>query len=188
MLRDSFIVTLLSYAELEALGFATAMVSDQTRRANAKQKTYATTLSALAVRLVDEWEDAQFNKASTVNQDNSATGSDPETASTPTDAESELARLRRELSVQKACTVAGRDEIARLREAIRRLADQDATLSARNGNVTVTIDATLTDEEREAIKTAVGAMCLWMADNNVTEDESMRRAVIALRSLLERTK
>jgi hypothetical protein len=45
-------------------------------------------------------------------------------------------------------------EIARLREAIRRLADQDATLSVCNGGVTVTMDATLTDEEREAISAA----------------------------------
>jgi hypothetical protein len=43
-------------------------------------------------------------------------------------------------------------EIARLREAIRRLADQDATLSAQDGNVTVDIDGiTLTDAEREAV-------------------------------------
>ena len=41
-----------------------------------------------------------------------------------------------------------RAEIARLREAIRRLADQDATLSVCDGNVTVTMDVTLTDEER----------------------------------------
>ena len=49
------------------------------------------------------------------------------------------------------------DEIARLREAIRRLADQDATLSVQGGNVTVTVDATLTDEEREAVE--------WCRDN-----------------------
>jgi hypothetical protein len=42
-------------------------------------------------------------------------------------------------------------EIERLREAIRRLAEQDATLSVCDGNVTVTMDGTLTDEEREAI-------------------------------------
>jgi hypothetical protein len=43
------------------------------------------------------------------------------------------------------------DEIERLRDAIRRLADQDATLSVCNGDVTVTMDATLTDEERRAV-------------------------------------
>jgi hypothetical protein len=51
------------------------------------------------------------------------------------------------------------DEIARLREAIRRLAEQDATLSAQGGNVTVTMDATLTDEERTAVEAAIA----WMA-------------------------
>lgn len=44
----------------------------------------------------------------------------------------------------------------RLREAIRRLAEQDATLSVCEGNVTVTMDATLTDAEREAIEYAEG--------------------------------
>jgi hypothetical protein len=77
-------------------------------------------------------------------------------------------------------------EIERLRNAIRRLADQDATLSTCDGNVTVTMDATLTDEEREAIKTAVGGMCLWMKENEVTEDESLRRRCAVLRNLLER--
>jgi hypothetical protein len=60
-------------------------------------------------------------------------------------------------------------EIERLREAVRRLADQDATLSVCEGNVTVTMDGpcpyvvgkttlhcsltplTLTTKEREAI-------------------------------------
>ena len=47
-------------------------------------------------------------------------------------------------------------ENERLREAIRRLADQDATLSVCDGNVTVTMDATLTNEEREAIHHVLG--------------------------------
>jgi hypothetical protein len=47
------------------------------------------------------------------------------------------------------------EEIDRLREAIRRLAEQDATLSVQGGNVTVTMDATLTDAERQAIARAV---------------------------------
>ena len=46
-------------------------------------------------------------------------------------------------------------EVRRLREAIRRLAEQDATLSVCDGNVTVTMDATLTDAEREAIESAI---------------------------------
>ena len=48
------------------------------------------------------------------------------------------------------------EENARLRLAIRRLADQDATLSVCDGNVTVTLDGTLTDAEREAIHHACG--------------------------------
>lgn len=47
-----------------------------------------------------------------------------------------------------------RAEIDRLKEAIRRLADQDATLSVQGGNVIVDMDATLTDAEREAIRWA----------------------------------
>ena len=49
-------------------------------------------------------------------------------------------------------------EIKQLREAIRRLAEQDATLSVQGGSVTVTLDATLTDEEREAIKEGADAL------------------------------
>ena len=50
------------------------------------------------------------------------------------------------------------------------------------------LNFTLTDEEREAIKTAVGGMCLWMKENEVTEDESLRRRCATLRNLLERLK
>jgi hypothetical protein len=42
-------------------------------------------------------------------------------------------------------------EIARLKEAIRRLAEEDATLSVCNGNVTVMMDATITAEQWDAI-------------------------------------
>lgn len=73
-------------------------------------------------------------------------------------------------------------EIARLREAIRRLADQDATLSVQGGDVTVTMDATLTDEEREDIKWA--AKC---ADDYARVGHRQAKEVSAtLRSLLER--
>jgi hypothetical protein len=65
-------------------------------------------------------------------------------------------------------------EIERLREAIRRLADQDATLSVQGGNVTVTIDATLTDEEREAIE-----WCIF-------QQTTPQRTAVTLRRLLER--
>jgi DNA-directed RNA polymerase specialized sigma24 family protein len=67
-------------------------------------------------------------------------------------------------------------EIERLREAVRRLADQDATLSAQGNNVTVTMDATLTDEEREAIK-----WCIF-------QQSTPQKKAVVLRDLLERTK
>jgi hypothetical protein len=66
-------------------------------------------------------------------------------------------------------------EIERLRAAIRRLAEQDATLSVQGGNVTVTMDATLTDEERAAL--------LWFAHYGLPEHRAA-----TLRGLLERLK
>jgi len=75
-------------------------------------------------------------------------------------------------------------EIERLRLAIRRLAEQDATLSVCDGNVTVTMDATLTDAEREAIEEA-------LAENVVDADlfrcEVAKTHAATLRGLLERT-
>ena len=47
-------------------------------------------------------------------------------------------------------------EIERLRTALARIADQDATLSVCDGAVTVTMDGTLADAEREAIADAAG--------------------------------
>jgi hypothetical protein len=64
-------------------------------------------------------------------------------------------------------------EIDRLRDAIRRLAARDATLSVQGGNVTVTIDATLTDGERAALH--------WFAHYGLPEHRAA-----ALRGLLER--
>jgi hypothetical protein len=73
-------------------------------------------------------------------------------------------------------------EIELLREAIRRLADQDATLSAQAGNVTVTLDATLTDAERNAI--------LWASTILESRKSVGGFTGIAtiLQNLLERTK
>ena len=45
-------------------------------------------------------------------------------------------------------------EVRRLRSAITALAEQDATLSVQGGNVIVTMDATLTVEERAAVERA----------------------------------
>ena len=47
-------------------------------------------------------------------------------------------------------------EVRRLRGAIAALADQDATLSVCDGAVTVTMDATLTVEERAAVAYYLG--------------------------------
>jgi hypothetical protein len=74
-----------------------------------------------------------------------------------------------------------RAEIERLREAIRRLADQDATLSVQGGNVTVTMDATLTRYERHCIERA--------RDTYADQDDVACNEIAAvLDGLLERTK
>lgn len=73
------------------------------------------------------------------------------------------------------------DEIKNLREAIRRLADQDATLSVCEGNVIVEMD-TLTDAERQAIDAAAHAAAqLYVGTEGVA-------LAATLRALLERTK
>jgi len=74
------------------------------------------------------------------------------------------------------------DEIERLREAIRRLADQDATLSVCDGDVTVTMDATLTDSEREAIEDAIETVS--EALDLINGEDSLTTGT--LRHLLER--
>lgn len=102
------------------------------------------------------------------------------------------------------CVTHAADEIERLRLAIRRLADQDATLSICNGNVTVTIDATpdthatpsegsvqdrctLTAEEREAID-GVAAFLFGLSDTSVQAGtgQILRERAAILRSMLER--
>jgi hypothetical protein len=70
-----------------------------------------------------------------------------------------------------------RAENERLRLAIRRLAEQDATLSVCDGAVTVTMDGTLTDAEREAIRFAA-----VLYEQGGRADDAA-----TLRGLLERT-
>jgi hypothetical protein len=74
-------------------------------------------------------------------------------------------------------------EIDGLRKAIRRLVDQDATLSVQGGSVIVTMDATLTDEEREAIEDAAG-----ICEEHAEEYDGTTSSLIAdiLRNLLAR--
>jgi hypothetical protein len=80
------------------------------------------------------------------------------------------------------------DEIERLREAIRRLAEQDATLSVQGGNVTVTMDATLTDAEREAIAAGLGALEAMYANAPPISRPIHDAYAPTLRGLMERTK
>jgi len=78
------------------------------------------------------------------------------------------------------------DEIESLRKAITGLADQAATLSVCDGNVTVPIDNTLTDAEREAIDWALEEGVWSYGDpEDWTKAERLR---VFLRGMLERTK
>jgi len=76
-----------------------------------------------------------------------------------------------------------KEEIERLREAIRRFASQDATLSVHGGCVTVTMDGTLTDEEQQAIADAIDVF----AESAVSvANEADGSRANTLRRLLER--
>ena len=70
--------------------------------------------------------------------------------------EDELAHLRGDAEIARLRLQSAHAEIELLRTAIRLLTDQDATLSVRNGSVTVTMDGTLTDGERKAIEWYAG--------------------------------
>lgn len=70
--------------------------------------------------------------------------------------------------------------VAELEQAIRRLADQDATLSVCDGAVTVTMDGSLTSEEREA----VDYVCRNVLPDGSREGDD---ALNLLRMLLKRT-
>jgi len=100
-----------------------------------------------------------------------------------------------ELSVASAAFVAERPlgdpeiaveilklRVAELEQAIRRLAEQDATLSVVGGNVIVEMDTTLTDAEREAVEAAIGV--LGCDDGTLADCSDI---VAPLRGLLERT-
>jgi hypothetical protein len=76
-------------------------------------------------------------------------------------------------------------EIENLRTAIRRVADQDATLSVCRGNVTVDLDGTLTDAEREAVD-RVRIAFRDMDHNDMTMQQIEDYEAIC--DLLERTK
>ena len=70
-------------------------------------------------------------------------------------------------------------EVRRLRAAIAALADQDATLAICNGNVTVTMDATLTDAEREAV-----AWTIDLGEGNVYDIQNFQWEAEAIAAAL----
>ena len=80
-----------------------------------------------------------------------------------------------------------REENKQLREAIRRIADQDATLSVCDGNVTVTIDAFLTPEEREALQGCINDIGQYADEMALSATEAAEKQA-PFRALLERTK
>ena len=98
------------------------------------------------------------------------------------DVEREVTHWRLEAEVHQNRARAAVGEIGRLREAIRRLADQDATLSVQGGNVIVEMDAALTDAEREAVECGIQAIGL------APRDEKTLAYADTLQELLERTK
>jgi hypothetical protein len=143
-------------------------------------------LRSWLIRLRPEWESQSYEESdekrvnATMNRN--ATHDEGSVRSEGTVGE----RLVERLSITQAMLADNETlqaENARLREAIRSLADQDGTLSVQGGNVTVTMDATLTDEEREAVAWAARAAAdptpvAWYAP----------QIAATLRGLLERTK
>ena len=89
---------------------------------------------------------------------------------------------------RRALLVSAAAEIERLRFAIRRIAEQDATLSVCEGNVTVTVDGTLTDAEREALSWARNAMLVGVAVLPDDQTHNSKQHAATLGALLERTK
>ncbi len=90
--------------------------------------------------------------------------------------------LAAEVRRLRGVIAASEPEIAHLRLAIARLADQDATLSVCNGNVTVTMDATLTEEERDTVWTVAEAY----AGND--DDPECERLARVLQGIYQRLK
>jgi hypothetical protein len=159
-----------SKAEIDALEF----VVEEGRTASIDDYGI---LRSWLIRLRPEWESQSYEESdekrvnTTTNRDTTPSEGSVRGEGTVGD------RLVARLSITQEMLDANdklRAEIDRLREAIRRLADQDAALSVQGDNVTVTMDATLTDEERDAIE--------WYANfpDGIHAD--------TLRKLLERTK
>jgi len=151
-------------------------------------------LRSLLVRLRPKWESESYEKGDEIRT-NATTIRDttPAVGSVQRDL---IERLRRWVVATDAVPASdlmdeAADEIERLREAIRSLADQDATRSVRGGNVTgemecqVLLQQNLTDEEREAIE--------WFAEvrkplTRLTQSHSREKYKDTLCGLLERLK
>jgi hypothetical protein len=88
-----------------------------------------------------------------MNTDNTQDGAEPSLASAGSHGPAILSWEQADQIIQDQ-----RAEIARLKEAVRRIAERDATLSVQGGDVVVTMDATLFDREREAIE---GSIRYW---------------------------
>jgi len=160
-----------SKAEIDALEF----VVEEGRTASVDDYGI---LRSWLIRLRPEWESQSYEesneKRANANTNRDATPSEGSVQGEFTDT------VFKTLVERISLTQSLLDENERLREAIRRLADQDATLSVQGGNVTVTLDATLTDAEREAIAQTIDA-AIGMASAEPW-------TISTLRSLLERMK
>ena len=77
-------------------------------------------------------------------------------------------------------------EVRRLQSVIAALADQDVTLSVQGGNLTVTMDATLTNEEREAVRFCVTASLPETEKLGGVAGKLCRIHAATLRGLLDR--
>jgi hypothetical protein len=143
--------TRLSEAEIDALEY----VVEEGRTASIDDYGI---LRSWLIRMRPEWEHQSYEESDekrvNTNTNRDATPGDGSVRGEGTVGE----RLVGRLSITQAMLEDSeklRAEVANLREAIRLLADHDATLSVSGGNVTVTIDATLTDAERQALEFAV---------------------------------
>jgi hypothetical protein len=118
-------------------------------------------LRSLLVRVRPEWETADsLSPFAKPENDSPQPDATPKTHATPGDGSVQGEgtvgeRLVERFSITHTMLDDNeklRAEIATLREAVRRLADQDATLSVQDGSVTVTMDEAMSEAEIDAIE------------------------------------
>jgi len=111
-------------------------------------------LRSWLIRLRPEWEHQSYEES---DENRTNTNTNRDTTPSEDSVQGEFTDTVFKTLVERiSLTQSLLDENERLREAIRCPAAQDATLSVQGGNVTVTMDAALTDEEREAIEWYAG--------------------------------